>query len=113
MAHSRQATQVKHSPQDIPDGVPEAVRVELLGGFRISVGSRLVEENGWRLRKAGGLIKLLALAPNHRLHREQVIEWLWPDLDPKAAANNLRYALHVARRTLEPAPSTASPYYLQ
>ena len=31
------------------------------------------------------------------------MELLWPGLDPEAAANNLHYALHVARRTLEPA----------
>jgi predicted ATPase/DNA-binding SARP family transcriptional activator/DNA-binding CsgD family transcriptional regulator len=87
---------------------PETVRVKLLGGFRISVGSRTIGEDGWRLRKARSLIKLLALAPGHRMHREQIMEWLWPDLDPKAAANNLHYALHVARRVLEPASATSS-----
>lgn len=64
------------------------------------------------LKKAAGLVKLLALAPNHRVHRERTMDLLWPDLDPKAAANNLRHALHVARRTLEPSTATASPRYL-
>jgi len=36
----------------------------------------------------GNLIKLLALARGHRLHREQAMEYLWPGLDPEAAANN-------------------------
>ena len=76
------------------------LHIELLGGFRITVGSTVIEENDWRLRKARNLVKLLALAPSHRLHREQVTELLWPDLEPGAADNNLRYALHVARRTL-------------
>jgi len=49
---------------------PETVRVWLLGGFRISVGSRTITQDAWRLRKAAALVKLLALAPNHRLHRE-------------------------------------------
>ncbi len=87
---------------------PEAVRIELLGGFRVSVGPRTVGEGGWRLKKARSLVKLLALAKEHRLHREQVVEWLWPDLDAEAAINNLRQALHVARRALEPAPAGAS-----
>lgn len=88
-------------------GFPEAVRVELLGGFRVWVGRREVGRDGWRLRKAAGVIKLLALAPGQRLHREQVLEHLWPDLDPKAAANNLRQALYVARRVLEPNAAAA------
>jgi predicted ATPase/DNA-binding SARP family transcriptional activator/DNA-binding CsgD family transcriptional regulator len=82
---------------------PEAVRVWLLGGFRVSVGSRTIEENAWRLRKAAALVKLLALAPGHRLHREQVMDLLWPELGLKAASNNLRQALHAARRALDPA----------
>ena len=57
---------------------PTAVRMRLLGSFRVFVGPRTVEESGWRLKKAAGLVKLLALAPDHRLHREQVTEALWP-----------------------------------
>jgi DNA-binding SARP family transcriptional activator len=84
------------------------VRVWLLGGFRVSVGSRSIGEEEWRLRKAGSLVKLLALAPGHRLHREQAMERLWPNLGPRAAANNLHHALHVARRLLEPASRASS-----
>ncbi len=29
---------------------PEAIRVWLLGGFRVSVGSRTIDEGDWRLR---------------------------------------------------------------
>ena len=55
---------------------PEVVRIEVLGGFRFWVGPRLIEEGRWRLRKAASLVKLLALAPGHRLHREQVMDVL-------------------------------------
>ena len=44
------------------------------------------------------------------------MELLWPDLDSKAALNNLHYALHVARRTLEPSAlnsSSATSRYLR
>jgi two-component SAPR family response regulator len=67
---------------------PEAVRIWLLGGFRVSVGSRTIEEGAWRLRKAAALVKLLALASGHRLHREQVMDILWPDSGRRAASNN-------------------------
>jgi len=75
------------------------------------VGSQVIEEDGWRLRKAASLVKLLALSPDHRMHREQVMNLLWPDLDTKAATNNFHYALHVARNALE--PSSASSRYLR
>jgi predicted ATPase/DNA-binding SARP family transcriptional activator/DNA-binding CsgD family transcriptional regulator/Tfp pilus assembly protein PilF len=91
-------------------GAPQTLRIWLLGGFRISVGSRSIAEEEWHLRKAGSLLKVLALSPGHRLHREQAMELLWPELDPKAALNNLHYALHVARRTLEPSAGAASGY---
>lgn len=80
----------------------EIVRVRMLGGFSVSVGERFVDEDAWRLRKAAGLVKLLALEPGYRMHRERVMDLLWPERDAKAQANNLSYALHVARRILGP-----------
>ena len=96
-------------------GGPGAVRIGLLGGFRVWVGPRLVGEDRWRLRKARSLVKLLALSPGHRLHREQAMELLWPGLDPHSASNNLHQVLHAARRALEPpvkAGGDASSGYL-
>ena len=55
-----------------PKGVrPEALRAWLLGGFRVAVGSRVIEEDVWSLRKAAGLIKILALTAGHQLHHAQ------------------------------------------
>lgn len=91
-------------------GAPDTLYVRLLGVFRVWVGSRLIADDEWRLRKAKSLIKLLALAPDHRLHRERIMDLLWPELAPKAAANNLNYALYVARRLLEPERKAGSQY---
>ncbi|MGI9122385.1 MAG: tetratricopeptide repeat protein [Rubrobacter sp.] len=79
------------------------MRAWLLGGFWVSVGSQTIEQDQWRLRKAASLVKLLAIAPGHRIHREQVMNLLWPDLGRKAASNNLRPVLHAARKILDPA----------
>jgi DNA-binding SARP family transcriptional activator len=77
------------------------LHVELLGGFRVAVGKHVVPDDAWRRRKAAGLVKLLALSPGHKLHREQVMDALWPDLAPDAAAANLRKAVHYARRAFD------------
>lgn len=76
-------------------------RIELLGGFRVSVGGQPVADDVWHRRKPAALLKLLALAPGHRLHREQVMVALWPELDPAATGASLRKALHHARNALE------------
>jgi predicted ATPase/DNA-binding SARP family transcriptional activator/DNA-binding CsgD family transcriptional regulator len=81
----------------------KTVRVWLLGSFRVSVGSRIITQDAWRLRKAATLVKLLALAPGHRMHREQAMDLLWPDSGRKAASNSLRSTLHTARKVLDPA----------
>ncbi|MCC6627942.1 MAG: LuxR family transcriptional regulator [Chloroflexi bacterium] len=74
--------------------------IRLLGTMQVTVGGRLVPPSAWRLRKARSLVALLALTPGGRLHRERVLETLWPELTPAAAANNLRQALHAARGAL-------------
>ncbi len=90
------------------EGASERPQVQLLGGFRVAVGERSFDESSWRLRKAKALLKLLALAPRHRLHREQAMDVLWPDLEPHAAANQLRKALHAVRSVLDPDHAVAA-----
>ncbi|MFL6208704.1 MAG: BTAD domain-containing putative transcriptional regulator [Pyrinomonadaceae bacterium] len=74
----------------------------LLGPFRIIVDGMPVEAQAWARRKPKLLIKLLALQPNYQLHREQLMELLWPEQEPESASNSLHKAIHLARRTLEP-----------
>jgi DNA-binding SARP family transcriptional activator len=80
-----------------------AVRVlaiELLGRSTVAVDDQVVSADTWRSRRAADVVKLLALAPDHRIHRLQVIEALWPESEPEAAGTNLRKALHFARVAL-------------
>jgi DNA-binding SARP family transcriptional activator/pimeloyl-ACP methyl ester carboxylesterase len=76
------------------------VVVRLLGGFEVHVDGRPVGEGLSRHRRAAELVKLLALAPGRRLHREQAIDALWPQLSVAVAAPNLRKAAHFARSEL-------------
>ncbi len=63
----------QRGPRETTGGEVEALRIWPLGGFRMSVGpSRSIGGEDWHLRKAGNLVKLLALTPGHRLHREQM-----------------------------------------
>ena len=91
----------QHAAASSPDQV-HALEIRLLGRFRIAVNGVAVEERVWTRRKSKTLIKLLALQPQHRLHRDQILEFLWPEQEPDAALNNLHKTIHAARRALEP-----------
>ncbi|HJQ22627.1 MAG TPA: tetratricopeptide repeat protein [Blastocatellia bacterium] len=78
------------------------LEIHLLGPFRVAVDGAAIDARRWSRRSAALLVKLLALQPHHQLHREQAMEFLWPELDPQAAANNLHKTIHAARRALEP-----------
>ncbi|MEV7376034.1 AAA family ATPase [Streptomyces sp. NPDC090301] len=88
------------------------LRLHLFGGFRATRdhGPALAER--WPRPGARALVKLLAVTPGHRLHRDQAVDVCWPDADPQAALRSLRVALHAARHALEPelAPRAASSY---
>src|SRR3954454_21395129 len=75
-------------------------RIQLLGSFAVAVDGVKIEDGRWRLRKAKLLVAMLALAPGQRRHREHVLDHLWPDLEPMAAARNLHQTLYVARRAV-------------
>jgi len=65
------------------------VNIRLLGEFALDIDGRPVPASAFPRRSAAALVKLLALAPSRRLHREQVMDALWPGLAPQDAANNL------------------------
>jgi DNA-binding SARP family transcriptional activator/tetratricopeptide (TPR) repeat protein len=74
--------------------------VRLLGRFAVAVDGVWVPASAWEHRRAEDLVKLLALSPEHRLTRDQVVEALWPRLGAKAGVSNLHKAAYYARRAL-------------
>jgi len=76
------------------------VEIDLLGNFAVRVDGRVVPAAYWRRRHAAALVKLLALAPRRTLHREQVVDALWPEIPIDEAAPRLHKAAHYARRSL-------------
>ena len=81
--------------------VPQ-LRVGLLGGFRVDRAGVARPVTDWQRRTAKTLMKLLATDPRHALHREQILDMLWPNVGVESALNSFGKALHAARRALEP-----------
>ncbi|MEU9317307.1 AAA family ATPase [Streptomyces sp. NPDC048295] len=101
--------------QQTPPGAARSaplLRLHLFGGFRATRDGGPALAEHWPRQTAQALVKLLAVTPGHRLHREQILDLCWPDTEPQAATNSLRVALHAARRALEPelAPRAISSY---
>ena len=81
----------------------QALHFRLLGGFSVFVNQTLIPDEAWRSKRTRSLVKLLALAPAHRLHRDQILDTLWPDSDFSAASNNLHQTLYNTRKIFDKA----------
>ncbi len=77
-----------------------AFTLRLLGALQIERDGVVVEEPDWRRDRVRGLFALIARRGT--ITRRAAAEALWPDLDPEAAANNLRVTLSYLQRVLEP-----------
>jgi DNA-binding SARP family transcriptional activator len=89
------------------------LRMRLLGGFHVEHADVTRAVSGWPRRSAKTLTKLLATCPGHALHREQVLDILWPGTDVNSALNSFGKALHAARHAFEPdLPRRADSAYL-
>ena len=78
-----------------PEGV--GVRLYLLGRFELRIDGQLAIGRSWPRAKAIELLKLLALDTQRSMPRDQILEALWPGVEPNAAANNLYKTLHHLR----------------
>jgi DNA-binding SARP family transcriptional activator len=87
---------VEYGPYD------PAVRVgiTLLGGFVVSLDGDVVPSDRWHRRQAAALVKVLALAPRGRLHRDRLVDVLWPEITLEVAVPRLHKAAHFARQAL-------------
>jgi len=90
---------------------PPPLYVQTLGEFRVWRGDQEIPPEAWGRSKARQLFQMLVR--RRALHREEILEALWPGTDPKDAAARLRVTLHALHRALEPQrPSGAPPFYV-
>lgn len=91
------------------------LQIFVLGRFALEWRGHLVPSAFWQKRKAArSLVKLLAIEPTHQLHREQIIELLWPGVGLASGLNSFAKALHAARHALASGePGNRPPWCLQ
>src|SRR5688572_15606360 len=78
----------------------ERVEIRLLGEFAVWIDGRSIPPSAWELKRPAEIVKLLALAPQRRLTRDQVVESLFGHLDSDAGAAALHKAASQARSVM-------------
>jgi DNA-binding SARP family transcriptional activator len=81
---------------------PRVVQLRCLGGFALETDGRTVDLGALRPR-ARALLRLLALSPNRDVHREQLVDALWPGVDLTVGTRRLQVAVSSVRQLLEQA----------
>jgi DNA-binding SARP family transcriptional activator len=84
-----------------PAPAPPPISIRCFGGFRMELGGEPVDTASVRAR-ARTALRLLAMQAGTAVHREVLIEALWPDLTPVAATRNLQVTISALRGLLEP-----------
>ena len=78
------------------------IKFYTLGRFVLVRDGQAVPRAEWRTHRAATLCKVLLTYRGQRLHKEQLQDWIWPDVSASAASRNLRVSLSELRRVLEP-----------
>lgn len=79
-----------------------AVRIRTLGGFGVDRGGEPVPLAAWQSKKARDLLKILVARRGSAVHREELLEALWPGEPASRTSNRLSVALSTLRAVLDP-----------
>lgn len=91
-----------------------ALRVQTLGGFRVWRDGAEIAPAAWRREKALYLFQFLVTVRGRYLHKEQIIDRLWPETDAETGDRDFRVALNAVNKALEPQrPPRAEPCFVQ
>jgi LuxR family transcriptional regulator, maltose regulon positive regulatory protein len=86
------------SAKDVPPELP--LRVFTLGHFGLAVAGEGLNVDSWKRKQATVVLKCLVNNLDRPVHRERLIEWLWPDADPERGWERLKVTISFLRGQL-------------
>jgi DNA-binding SARP family transcriptional activator len=90
--------------QDAATAVPilrrHTLQVFTLGGFGIVAAGRSIDIAKWKRKQAVTLLKYLITQLDRPVHRERLLECLWPGVDQRRGSGRLKVTLYYLRREL-------------
>ena len=100
----RRARQRRSAPKE----ARPALAYHGLGGFRVIRDGQEVPRGDFGREKARALLASL-LCARRPVHREELLEWHWPDLPPDRGTRAFHVTMHGLRRALEPHLQRGTP----
>ena len=86
--------------QTIAEGsTTPAIRVNLLGPFRLRIGERRIERGMHGQVKT--VLEYLVSQGSRPTSREAVLDLLWPEIDPTVGSSRLRVVMHTLRKLVQ------------
>ena len=76
------------------------LQVFTLGGFGIVAAGRSIDIAKWKRKQAVTLLKYLITQLDRPMHRERLIDCLWPDVDQRRGSGRLKVTMYYLRREL-------------
>jgi PAS domain S-box-containing protein len=84
----------------LPQGV---LQIFALGKFGLAAGGRRIAIEKWKRRQAVTLLKYLVTQLDRPVHRERILECLWPDVDEERGWGRLKVTMYYLRGQLRAA----------
>ncbi|MCP4181976.1 MAG: hypothetical protein GY761_01445 [Hyphomicrobiales bacterium] len=91
--HKVQSETVEAAPEN-------PLRIFALGTFALAVSGKGLNVENWKRKKAITVLKCLISHLNKPVHRERLIEWIWPDADPDKSWARLKVTVSYLRQAL-------------
>lgn len=85
-----------------PEGEAPELELRCLGPFKVLRRGVPIPAESFTRSKALVLLQLLAVRMGAPVHREVLIEQLWPEVEPQLGANRLHGVVHDLRAVIEP-----------
>lgn len=89
----------KDNSPAIPDEYPK-LEVRTLGHFALGVDGKALAVDKWKRKQSLVLLKYLVTQAGRPIHRERIIECLWPEVDEDRAWDRLKVTISYLRQRL-------------
>ncbi|MFQ5644903.1 MAG: BTAD domain-containing putative transcriptional regulator, partial [Thiogranum sp.] len=76
------------------------LQIFTLGGFGVVMAGRSIDMGKWKRKKAVTLLKYLITQLDRPVHRERLLDCLWPDVDASRGWGRLKVTMYYLRREL-------------
>lgn len=93
---------LRKANDDVAQVSPEIpLRVFSLGSFGLAVTGNGLDVDSWKRKQAAVVLKCLVSQLDIPVHRERLIEWIWPNSDPESGWSRLKVTISYLRAELK------------